>query len=81
MVSKETISTKVYNIEDFFSERIVYTPPEQRYYAWTSKHAKKLWNDLGDHFLSNHKKPNSKDYFLGSVLLYNDDEELMVFDG
>ena len=42
---------------------------------------KKLWNDLGDHFVNNRINPSSKDYFLGSVLLHNDNEKLMVFDG
>ena len=81
MSSKDTISAKTYNIESFFSDRIICTPPEQRYYAWKHKHAKKLWEDLSDHFLGSPNISGTTDYFLGTVLLHSYDGKSIVYDG
>ena len=68
-------------IEKLFESSII-IPEYQREYVWTEKNVSKLLNDVLEYFNNkNTENIKKEDYFLGSILLYDNGNEFEIIDG
>lgn len=57
-------------------------PDYQRPYTWTEEHINDLLTDWTDHFFNNNNSlPSAIEYFMGSIMIHNNNGEYEVIDG
>ena len=78
--SMNQVKVKVCGFDQIFDKKIpTIIPDYQRSYSWGEKKAEELLNDFNDFFIKNQDKGN---YYLGSILLYNNNnEKFEIIDG
>ncbi|MDQ7831498.1 MAG: DUF262 domain-containing protein, partial [Desulfovibrionaceae bacterium] len=74
----EAIQATPQTIQEIFS-KIYHIPEYQRPYSWEREHCEKLWEDLQS-FVDSEPKASDK-YFLGNIVLYEEDGKYCVVDG
>jgi hypothetical protein len=73
------IEVNVCGFDNLFDKKILTIIPEyQRSYIWGVEKADVLLNDLFDFFV---KLNSQENYYLGSILFYNNNENLEIIDG
>lgn len=74
----EALQATPQTIQEIFA-RTYFIPEYQRPYSWEKEHCEKLWEDLHDFVES---QPASSDkYFLGNIVLYEENGNYCVVDG
>jgi uncharacterized protein with ParB-like and HNH nuclease domain len=74
----EALQATPQTIQEVFA-RLYFIPEYQRPYSWEKEHCEKLWEDIHAFVES---KPNANDrYFLGNIVLYEDNGNFCVVDG
>lgn len=79
----QKIDAQETNILDYLSKNRFLIPMYQRPYTWGQDECDDLWNDIVDFFDETRTDKNGdKKYFLGSIVLYKDEQEKQnIIDG
>ena len=77
----QNIESKEQSILEYLSKSDFLIPIYQRPYTWGENECDELWNDLESFFKENKNNDNAK-YFLGSIVLYKDEQgKQNIIDG
>ena len=74
-VDTPTLAFSSETLGHLLSDRWLAVPRYQRPYAWESEHVAEFWNDLRS------AHADSRQYFLGAVVLTHDGDRFLVIDG
>lgn len=74
------MKTERKSVLDYLSKNKFLIPMHQRPYAWTQEECAQLWNDIVDFFNDENRK-SEDEYFLGSIVMYKQNNYQNIIDG